>query len=39
MKILKFGGTSVANSKNIAQVASIVSNVNEKKYLKMVLKI
>ena len=30
MKILKFGGTSVANSKNIAQVASIVSNVNEK---------
>jgi aspartokinase/homoserine dehydrogenase 1 len=30
MKILKFGGTSVANSKNIAQVVSIVSNVNEK---------
>ncbi len=30
MKILKFGGTSVANSKNIAQVASIVSNVNKK---------
>ncbi|MDB4609243.1 bifunctional aspartate kinase/homoserine dehydrogenase I [Flavobacteriaceae bacterium] len=30
MKILKFGGTSVANSKNIAQVASIVSNVNDK---------
>jgi len=30
MKILKFGGTSVANSKIIAQVASIVSNVNEK---------
>ena len=30
MKILKFGGTSVANSKNIAQVASIVSNINEK---------
>lgn len=30
MKILKFGGTSVANSKNIEQVSSIVSSQDDK---------
>lgn len=31
MKVLKFGGTSVANAKNIEQAISIINNIDEKK--------
>ena len=35
MKVLKFGGSSVASSKNIKQVLSIISNTSKEDFLKL----
>lgn len=37
MKVLKFGGTSVANSKNIDQVLTIVNNLSQKEKVVVVV--
>ena len=33
MKVLKFGGTSVGNAKNIKKVVEIITNINEQKII------
>lgn len=37
MKVLKFGGSSVANSKNIKQVLSIVSNISKEEKIAVIV--
>ena len=37
MYVLKFGGTSVANAENIKQVAAIVKNYQQKKFVTVIV--